>query len=112
MIRREVLQSLSEDEMAVMLYVLNVLHPPGFNLTVDPWLVACYKKEALMQILAYHRQNVLPEGEKIYDTLLAKLNGVYELVTKNEHTATTESSQLNTEPPSQEPPLGVQGETP
>jgi hypothetical protein len=113
MIQREVLQSLTEDEMAVMLYVLNVLQPPGFNLTVDPWLVASYKKDALMGILAFHRQHVLPEGEKIYDTLLAKLNGVYELVTKkNEHTTATESNQLNAESPTQEPPLGIQGETP
>ena len=76
MIFRYVLQSLSPDELGMLLYITRVLHPPGFGIETNENILSTYKPDAIQQICAHYKDRVLPECVSIHDSMLAKLNGV------------------------------------
>jgi hypothetical protein len=76
MIFRYVLQSLSPDELGMLLYITRVLHPPGFEIETNENVLSTYKQDAILQICAHYKDRVLPECMPIHDSMLAKLNGV------------------------------------
>jgi hypothetical protein len=92
MISKKVLQSLSEDEAAILLHLTNVIHPPGFGIKVNYEILSAYKKDALIQICAHYRDRIKPEYESVYDTMVAKLNG-HLSVTTNDTTETRKSDE-------------------
>jgi len=75
MVSKNVLRSLTEDEWCILLYLTNVIHPPGFGMEVNEAILSAYKKDALLQICSHYRDRIKPEYEPIYDTLVGKLNG-------------------------------------
>lgn len=86
MIRREVLQSLTEDEMGMLLHMTRVLRPPGFGLDVNENILTAYQKNQLIMICRFFKQEVLPEHHSICDNLIAKLDGSYKEVTDHDNT--------------------------
>jgi len=93
-----VLQSLSEDEMSMLLYVTNVLHQPGFNIEVNENILSSYKKDVLMWVCTQHRDKVLPDHLLSYDTMIAKLNR-HPGVINNDTPETPKPDEQHTEPP-------------
>jgi len=92
MIPLKTLQSLSEIEMDMVLYVTNKLHPPGFDIEVNKSILSMYKRDALIQICTHYRDKIKPEFEANYDTMLAKLNDHIE-VTTHDTTETRKSDE-------------------
>jgi hypothetical protein len=76
MVPRQVLQSLSDEELSVLLYLTNKLQPPGFGIEVNENMLTAYKRDALIRICATHRDKIKLEFVQLYDTMVAKLNGV------------------------------------
>jgi hypothetical protein len=98
MIYKSVLQSLSDDEISILLYVTNFLHHPGFNIEVNENILSAYKKDALMWICTQHRDKVLPEHLLTYDTMIAKLNR-HPGVINNDTTETAKPDEQQTGQP-------------
>ena len=70
----ERLQTLDEDEAAMLLYILNVIKPPGFGISVDNlWFVNYYRKDILKWILAHAKQFVKEENLSIWNGIDTKL---------------------------------------
>ena len=84
MIRRDVLRSLRQEEMDMLLYVTNILHPPIPNMQVDENILVYYKIDAVTQICNHYRDRVRPEFVSIYDDMIAKINGTYKKVTNDD----------------------------
>lgn len=98
MIRREMLRSLTEDEMGMLLHMTNVLRSPGFGIQVNENILTAYKRDSLVQICRFFKQQVLPEYYSICDNLIAKLEGSYKEVTNNDTAESPKSEQLNDSP--------------
>ena len=75
----ERLNTLTEREAEMLLFVLGVMHPPGFNLEVTLNLIKCYKKDVLQKILAASKAYVKEEFSSIHDSLTNKLFGEIKL---------------------------------
>lgn len=93
MIKKEVLQSLSEQEMDMLLYIVNKISPPGFDLQIDENLLSTYKLDALLNLCSVHKDKVKEEYIKIYDSMLSKLNGTYKEEPKPEIKTETEAAK-------------------
>ena len=76
MIRQEVIRSLSMDELAMLLYALNNLWPPRFDIEVNANILSAYKKDSLIWGLVQCKPHVKEEFISIYDSMMAKLNGL------------------------------------
>lgn len=94
------LQSLSDDEISMLLYVTNILHPPGFDIKVNENILLSYRKDALMWVCTQHRDKVLPEYLLIYDTMISKLNGNVGVTNNDNATETTKPDEQLTGPSS------------
>jgi hypothetical protein len=73
------LKSLTEDELAMCLYVVNLVDPlklPAINMA--PRHLTWFKHEFLIKKLVNAYPNVLPEGQATYISLLNKL-GYHEI---------------------------------
>lgn len=92
MIRRKVLQSLTEDEMAMLMYMTNVLRPPGFGIQVNENILTAYKKDVLLLICRYFKKDVLEDHHQVCDNLIAKIEGTYKEVITNDTAETPKSN--------------------
>lgn len=100
MIRKEVISSLTDEELGILLHLTNEVHPPGFNLKVNENLLTTYKKQALIEICAHYRDKIKEEFTEIYDTMVAKLNGHVNVTKKDDTTKTPEPKLLDDKPAS------------
>lgn len=88
MIRRNVINSLSDDELSLLLYYTNVCQPPGFGIEVTESILTSYRKDKLLQLCDAQKVKLNPEGIDIHDTLVAKLNGTFIEKSESDITAT------------------------
>lgn len=91
MVRIETLQSLTEDELAMLLYILNS-DPPLPITEVTPQLVLSYKIDALTWKLSQWESKVKDEYKHIYDQLMYKVSNV-------KPRNTTEDGNIGPQPP-------------
>lgn len=81
-------ESLSEQEMDMVLYIVNVLQPTTSKLEIEPRNLTWFKHKFLVQKIVDVFQQIKPEYHPVYVSLLAKL-GV--------------QAQINVTPPPSEP---------
>ena len=70
------LESLTESELSLLLYVVNILEPiksPSFHIETPKELL-WVKHDALIWKLSQHQSKLTDEGKLVFDGLLAKLN--------------------------------------
>ena len=68
------LQSLSEDELAMALYIVNNISPPGIPpLPFDPRELTWFKHNLLVQKFIDSFPRIKPEAHHIYKSLMEKL---------------------------------------
>lgn len=73
------LESLTEDELAIALYVVNTLRPVKPPIEIPPRGLTWFKKGMLEQKLVECFNNVNPEAHPIYSSLLSKLGVKHEI---------------------------------
>jgi hypothetical protein len=73
--RIETLNSLTEDELAMLLYILNE-EPPLPIKEVTPGLILCYKDDILTFQVSRWGEKVKPEYKHIFDQLMYKMSNV------------------------------------
>ena len=74
------LQSLTEDELAICLYVVNVIDPMTCpKMEFEPRNLTWFRHEFLIRKLVNAFPKLLPEGHATYVSLLAKLGYVFEI---------------------------------
>ena len=71
--RIEQLQSLTEDELAMVLYIVNVLKPMEPKMEITPRLLTVMNHAFLVKKLVDSFNLVKPEAYPIYSSLLTKL---------------------------------------
>ena len=70
--RIETLNSLTEDELAMLLYIVNS-DPPLPIKEVTPGLILCYKDDILTFQVSQWGEKVKPEYKHIFDQLMFKI---------------------------------------
>ena len=78
MIRKEIISSLNEDELAMLLFIVNKIFPHCFE--IDEKIITSYKYEAIRQQLLFIRDKVKDEYQNIWASLAEKL----EIIEKKE----------------------------
>ena len=73
--RIETLNSLTEDELAMLLYIVNS-DPPLPIKEVTPGLILCYKDDILTFKVSQWGEKVKPEYKHIFDQLMFKMSNV------------------------------------
>jgi len=73
--RIETLNSLSGDELCMLLYILNA-EPPLPIKEVTPGLILCYKDDILTFKVSQWGEKVKPEYKHIFDQLMFKISNV------------------------------------
>lgn len=68
------LESLTEDELALLLYIVNVIEPLRPPLEVTPKFLLFFKHDALVWKVAQQESKLTDEGKKIFHGLMTKLN--------------------------------------
>ena len=71
MIRREIISSLNNDELAMLLFIVNKIFPHCFE--IDEKIITSYKFEAIKQQLLFIRGHVKDEYQKLWASLAEKL---------------------------------------
>jgi len=71
--RIEQLHSLTEDELAMLLYIVNVLKPVEPKIEITPQLLTVFKHSALVEKIVNCHGAVKPEAYPIFFSLLTKL---------------------------------------
>ena len=90
MVHIETLQSLTEDELAMLLYILNE-EPPLPITEVTPQMVLSYKLDALTWKLSQWEPRVKDEFKEIFNQLMFKISNV-------KPRNTTENGSVGTQP--------------
>jgi hypothetical protein len=68
------LQSLTDDELSLLLYVVNVIDPlKAPKIEIGPKELLWFKHDALLGKLSQQETKLTPEGKVVYDGLMAKL---------------------------------------
>ena len=70
------LESLTDSELSLLLYVVNVLEPiqsPNFHIA-KPTQLLWVRHGALLWKLAQHQSKLTDEGKEIFNSLMVKLN--------------------------------------
>jgi len=67
-------QSLSEEELSLLLYIVNVIHPikPGPEIT--PNLLPTIRHDALLWIVSQQEPKLTAAGKIVFQSLMVKLN--------------------------------------
>lgn len=89
------LETLTEDELAIALYVVNVIAPPDVpKMTFEPRHLTWFKHDMLIKKLLDSFNKLKPEGHATYTSLMQKL-GVCVQIKQNEppRTENTGSNQ-------------------
>lgn len=73
------LESLTEDELAMALYVVNVLRPPKPQIEIPPRGLTWFRKGELERLLIECFNNVKQEAHPIYSSLMTKLGVKFEI---------------------------------
>lgn len=69
------LQSLNEDELALLLYIVNVIDPVSIpKMEFGPKELLWFKHDALTFKIAQQEPKLTPEGKEIFKGLMIKLN--------------------------------------
>lgn len=69
------LQSLTQDELALLLYIVNVIDPISIpKMEFGPKELLWFKHDALLWKLAQQEPKLTPEGKEIFQGLMSKLN--------------------------------------
>lgn len=88
------LDSLTEMELCLLLYVVNILSPVGPELEITPRLLLSVKHDALLWKLSQIQPQLNEEGTKVFTSLMTKLNKTWlDEVTEHENSTKTELSQ-------------------
>jgi len=70
------LESLTDSELSLLLYIVNVLEPiksPSFHIE-KPTQLLWVRHDALLWKLAQHQSELTDEGKEIFNSLMVKLN--------------------------------------
>ena len=68
------LENLTQDELSLLLYVTNVLFPLAApKMEIGPKELLWYKHDAILVMLNNAKAKLTPEGQVVYDGLIAKL---------------------------------------
>jgi hypothetical protein len=89
------LKSLTEDELALCLYIVNVIAPTTFpKLEYTPRQLTWFKHDALLWKVAQQEAKLTDEGKKIFHGLMTKLNRTWiQEVTDHENSSREELTQ-------------------
>ena len=68
------LESLTQDELGLLLYVVNVLAPTSPPMEISPKMLLFFKHDALLFKLAQQEPKLTDEGKKVFHSLMTKLN--------------------------------------
>lgn len=68
------LESLTQDELGLLLYVVNVLSPTSPPMEISPKMLLFFKHDALLFKLAQQESKLTDDGKKVFHGLMAKLN--------------------------------------
>ena len=69
------LQSLTQEELQLLLYVVNIVEPlTSPKIEIGPKQLTWFKHDALVRKLTNHELKLTPEGQVIFKGLMAKLN--------------------------------------
>ena len=68
------LNSLTELELALCLYVVNVLAPTSPPMEISPKMLLFFKHDALLFKLAQQESKLTDDGKKVFHSLMTKLN--------------------------------------
>lgn len=88
------LQSLTEDELGLLLYVYNVLEPIRPPIELNPKLLLFLRHDMLISKMKSIEPKLKPENKPLLDGLIAKLNTTWvEELTTNANTQSIESEE-------------------
>jgi hypothetical protein len=73
------LESLSEEELELALYIVNVVAPQGFPIEMSPRGLTWFRKGTLEKKFLEIFPKLKPEGHAIYSSLLTKLGVQHEI---------------------------------
>ena len=74
------IESFTDDEMALVLYVVNVLFPPGApKIEFGPEHLRWFRHEAVIKKLVDALPHIKPEAHPIYVSLMGKLGAEVDL---------------------------------
>ncbi len=91
------LETLTEDELAMCLYIVNVIDPMTCpKMEFEPRNLTWFKHEFLVKKIVNSYTRVLPEGHATYVSLLGKLGYVFEF--PKEQPTSPETSSVNPTP--------------
>jgi hypothetical protein len=68
------LQSLTENELALLLFIVNEVAPTSPKMEITPNLLLFFKHDALLWTVAQQESKLTDEGKKIFHGLMTKLN--------------------------------------
>ena len=69
------LQSLTEEELQLLLYIVNVVEPLTIpKIEIGPKELLWFRHDALLWKLSQQESKLTPEGQTIFQGLMAKLN--------------------------------------
>lgn len=68
------LESLTEDELSLLLYIVNVIEPLRPPLEITPKFLLFFQHDALVWKVAQQESKLTDEGKKIFHGLMTKLN--------------------------------------
>jgi hypothetical protein len=101
------LESLTEDELALALYVVNVIAPPVVpKMTFEPRHLTWFKHQELINKLLNSFNRLKPEGHATYTSLMQKLGVCIQI--KQHEVARTENTGSNQQ--AQTPSLPTDGQ--
>lgn len=94
------LETLTEDELALVLYVVNVIAPLEVpKMTFEPRQLTWFKHDALIKKLLDSFNRLKPEGHATYVSLMQKLGVCIEIKQQPNEPARTENTGSNQCPP-------------
>lgn len=68
------LESLTQNELGLLLYVVNVLDPLNPPMEISPKMLLCFKHDALLFKLVQQESKLTDDGKKVFHNLMTKLN--------------------------------------
>lgn len=89
------LNSLTDEELGMALYIVNVLKPIETNPNLSPRLLTAIKHPALVQKIVESFDLVKPEAHEVYSSLLKKLGVEFKIEKKEDKE--NDKSELQTE---------------
>ncbi len=88
------LESLTPDELGLLLYIVNVVSPTSPKMEISPKFLLFYKHDLLTFKVAQQEPKLTEEGKKVFQGLMTKLNKTWlQEVIEHENSSRPEYTQ-------------------